>query len=191
MSDRTDDQLLRAYARGQDSAFEELVDRHGAHVKSYALRLLRSREQAEEIYEETFLRIIQGKGSWEARGTVRGFLFTVAHRLCLDVLRDRKKERDAMPSLIQMSEARQVAPSPEAAVQLGERAAQLETALGQLAEKHRDVLLLRAVHGLSAEETAEALEIATSQVYDRLSYARKKLAALLAEPATPRHRGKP
>ena len=150
-----------------------------------------TREQAEEIYEETFLRIIQGKGSWEARGTVRGFLFTVAHRLCLDVLRDRKKERDAVPSLIQMSEARQVAPSPEAAAQLGERAAQLETALGQLAEKHRDVLLLRAVHGLSAEETAEVLEIATSQVYDRLSYARKKLAGLLAEPATPRHRDKP
>lgn len=186
MSDPTDDQLLVAYARGQDSAFEELVARHGVAVKSYALRLLRSREHAEEIYEETFLRIIQTKGAWESRGTVRGFLFTVAHRLCLDVLRKRKRESDAVPALIQLNDGRPVAPSPEAFALLGERADQLERALGQLAARHRDVILLRAVHGLSAAETAEVLQIRPSQVYDRLSYARKQLALLLEEPQTRR-----
>ena len=191
MTDRTDDQLLHAYARGQDSAFEELVERHGAAVKSYALRLLRSPERAEEIFEETFLRIIQGKGRWEPRGTVRGFLFTVAHRLCLDVLRARKRERDAVPGLIQLSAGRSFAPSPEAAALLGERASQLEDALGRLAVKHREVLLLRAVHGLDPDEAAEVLGITARQVYDRLSYARKRLAAALQENTPPKSRELP
>jgi len=176
---RTDEQLLHAFSRGHESAFEELVARHGAPVKAYALRLLHSREQAEEVFEETFLRVIRAKGRWEARGTVRGYLFTIAHRLCLDILRKRRLEREAVPTLVQMSQSRTVTPSPEAAALLGERATQLETAIGQLAEEHRDVLLLRAIHGLSVAETAAVLGITPTQVYDRMSYARKRLATLL------------
>lgn len=182
MAPKTDEDLLRAFGRGQDSAFEELVVRHGAALKSYALRMLHSPEQAEEVYEETFLRVLRQRGTWETRGTVRGYFFTIARRLCLDVLRRRKLEREASSTLLVMAESRAVAPSPEASAMLGQRARQLEDALGQLSPEHRDVLLLRAIHGLDTAETAAVLGIDPAQVYDRLSYARKRLARLLEQP---------
>jgi RNA polymerase sigma-70 factor, ECF subfamily len=158
------------------------VERYGGAIKSYALRMLRSAELAEEVYEDTFLRILRARGQrWNARGTVRGYLFTIAHRLCLDELRRRRTRREAVPSLIALAEARPVRPSPEAAAVLGERADQLERALQQLPDEHREVLILRLIHGLSAAETGRTVGLTESQVNSQLSYARKQLRRLLTD----------
>lgn len=170
-----DEKLLREYRKGREAAFEELVRRHGPAIKAYALRMLRNSEQAEEIFEETFLRVATARGQWENRGTVRGYLFTIAHRLCIDVLRRRKVERAAFPGLVEMARYRRFTPSPEASAVMGQRAEQLETAIAALPEEHRQVLLMRVVHGLSAAETGEALGLTSDQVHSQLSYARKRL----------------
>lgn len=75
--------------------------------------MLHSPQQAEEVYVETFLRVARTT-VWEERGTVRGYLFTIAHRLCLDILRQRKVTRLAVPHLVELAEARPPTPSPEA-----------------------------------------------------------------------------
>lgn len=168
-----DDQLLRAFAGGREDAFTVLVERYGEAIKGYALRMLHSPQQAEEVYVETFLRVARGR--CEPRGTVRGFLFTVAHRLCLDTLRQRKVARLAVPHLVEMAEARPPSPSPEAVAVLKQEASALEEALARLPTEHREVLLLRVVHGLSAAEAGEALGLSPGQVDSQLSYARKKL----------------
>jgi len=178
---RTDAQLLKAFTRGQEAAFTAIVDRHGAAVKSYALRLLSSPEEAEEVFEETFIRLIRAKGRWEGRAKLRTWLFTVAHRMCIDILRRRQVELRAQPSLIAMADSRQVSPSPEARAALGEEAERLEAAIGRLPDRHRQVLLLRAIHGLSGAETAAVLGGDEDQVHSQLSYARKRLAQLLDE----------
>jgi len=82
---RTDAQLVEAFARGDEEAFEVIVNRHGAAVKSYALRLLCSPEEAEEVFEETFIRLVRDEGRWEGRAQLRTWLFTVAHRMCIDI----------------------------------------------------------------------------------------------------------
>jgi RNA polymerase sigma-70 factor, ECF subfamily len=181
---RTDEQLIRAVSRGDDQAFEVLVERHGSAIKAYSLRMLRSAELAEEVYTETFLRVLEARGrSWQARGTVRGYLFTIAHRLCLDELRRRKTRREAAPGLVALAESRPVRPSPEATAVLGQRADRMEEALLALPEEHRTVLLLRVVHGLSAAETGRATGLTEEQVHSQVSYARKRLRELLVEPA--------
>lgn len=180
-SPRDDDQLLRAFAGGDTRAFEELVGRYGGALKGYALRMLQSPQQAEEVYTETFLRVATHRGAWENRGTVRGWLFTIAHRLCIDILRQRKVARDAVPHLVDLSTVRPCPPSPEAQMVLRERAAMLEEGLARLPEEHRQVLLMRVVHGLSAAETGAALSLTESQVHSELSYARKRLREHLAE----------
>ncbi len=182
MDSLTDPQLLTLFARGRESAFEELVRRHGAGIKGYALRMLHSPEQAEEIYAETFLRVAVARGVWEDRGTVRSWLFTIAHRLCLDVLRRRATERRAQPGVLEMGASWSTPPSPEASALMGERATQLEQALSALPTEHREVLLLRVVHGLSASECAATLGVREDQVHSQLSYARKKLRELLEAP---------
>lgn len=179
----TDADLLHAFRTGDERAFEELVHRHGAAIKAYALRMLRNREHAEEIYEDTFLRVATARGRWVERGTVKSWLYTIAHNKCLDRLRRRKTVRSARSTVIELESARQLRPNPEAQALLGERASQLERALGQLPEEHRQVLLLRTVHGLSARETAQALDLSESQIHSQLSYARKLLRQQLDMPA--------
>ncbi len=186
LTDLPDDQLLRAFAAGREAAFTVLVERYGQPIKGYALRMLHSPQQAEEVYVETFLRVARARGAWEDRGTVRGWLFTMAHRLCLDILRQRKVTRDAVPHLVELAEARPPSPSPEAQAALREQAAVLEELLARLPPEHRQVLLLRVVHGLSAAETAEALGMDVGQVDSQLSYARKRLRSWMEDGAARR-----
>lgn len=186
LADSTDEQLLGAFVRGRQQGFEALVGRHGMDVKAYALRVLRSPEQAEEVYVEAFTKLARQAPSWQPRGTVRGFLFTTAHRQCLDILRKRKTERDATPQLIDLERARTFQPSPEARAMLGELADELERAIAELPDTHRQVLLLRAVHGLSARDVAGITGLQASQVDSKFSYARRALrSALGAEAAIP------
>lgn len=175
LSDSPDPLLLRLLGRGHHAAFDELVSRHGAAVKAYALRMLHNPEQAEEIYSETFLRVATAQGAWEERGTVRGWLFTIAHRLCIDVLRRRATERRLMPGVLEMSSTYSVPASPEASALMGEQAAMLERALASLPVEHRQIVLLRVLHGLSASECADALGLREDQVHSQLSYARRRL----------------
>ncbi len=174
---------MRQWGRGREAAFDVLLRRHGGAIKAYALRMLRSAEQAEDIYVETFVRAARAGSTWQNSGTVRGFLFTVAHRLCLDVLRRRKTEREAMPGLIALAECRAVDAGPEAMAVLGQQARQLEAALQRLPDEHRQALLLRVVHGLSGDEVAATLGLSRAQVDSQVSYARKRLKKLLTLPA--------
>lgn len=185
MREQTDVELLTAYAQGEEAAFTELVARHGRAIKGFSMRLLHSPELAEEVYVETFLRLARLEGRWEQRGTVRGYLFTVARRLCLDRLRRRQVARRALPRVIVMEENRAVRPSPEAQASMGEQAALLEQALATLPPTHRDVLLMRTVHGLSSAEVGAAIGATEDQVHSKLSYARRRLRQAMARLAEP------
>jgi RNA polymerase sigma-70 factor (ECF subfamily) len=181
-----DDQLLAAFGRGDDAAFATLVERHGAAIKTYALRMLRNAEAAEDVYVETFTRVAAQRGRWTPGGTVRGYLFTIAHRLCIDVIKRRQREIAGQAQVIELETHREVAASPEAVAILDQTAAALERAIAQLPEAHRQVLLLRVVHELSTEETAAIVGLGEEQVRSQLSYARKQLRVHLAEGAAPR-----
>lgn len=176
-----DIELITAWRRGSEPAFSELVERHGAAIKGYALRMLRNREQAEDVYADTFVRVAQSKGTWQDRGSVRSWLFTIAHRLCIDVIRKRRTVRDTSKQVLQLQLERGWTPSPEAAAALGERVAWLEHCLQTLPEESRQVVLLRLVHGLTGEECAQVLGLKRSQVDSKLSYARRLLRESLEQ----------
>lgn len=181
-----DAQLLDAFRRGKQAAFGVLVDRHGEAIKGFALRMLHDRAQAEDVYADSFVRLAEAKGVWDQRGSVRGFLFTIARNLCFDLLRKRAVQRRMAPTVREIEEFRVPTPNPEAAVLLGERARLLEAALAKLPVEHREILLLRTVHGLTAVETAEAVGSSADQVDSALSYCRKRLRVLLDEPVASR-----
>jgi RNA polymerase sigma-70 factor (ECF subfamily) len=183
----SDVELLERFAGGDDASFSELVRRHGPAIKAFALRLLNSRDDAEDVFAETFLRVARARGAWEDRGTVRAWLFTIARRQCLDVLRHRAVERRAEHQLVELERHRGATPSPEARAMLGQQAERLERALARIPESHREVLLLRTVHGLDARETALAVEITEDQVHSMLSYARKRLRELLDDTGEEAH----
>lgn len=164
--------------RGDERAFTALVERLGAAVKGFAIRMLRSQDQAEDVYAETFLRLANAR--WQPTGSVRGFVFTIARRLCLDVLRQRRTVRQSVPHLVELDWGAPT-PNPEARALLKEQAGWLEAGLARLPVEHREVLLLRVVHGLSAAEVATVTGLQEDQVHSQVSYARKRLRSVLDE----------
>jgi len=171
---------MRDWLNRDTRAFEALVARHGRSVKGYALRMLGNAAEAEDVYAETFMRLARRTDAWKDTGTVRGWLFTIARRLCIDELRQRKRFLENTPGLVSLEQGRTWTPSPEARAILGDRIASLERALGRLNPTHRDVVLLRLVHGFSAKETAGVLECTPQQVDSRLAHARRQLKRWLS-----------
>src|SRR6267154_1809496 len=85
--ERTDEELLAAYQQGDPGAFEALLRRHRAPLFTFLLRMLGERERAEDLAQETFLRIVKGAQAWEHRARFQTWLFTIARNLCVDQAR--------------------------------------------------------------------------------------------------------
>ena len=181
MSDQTDKGLLDAYARGDERSFTLLMERYGRSLKGYAFRLLKNQEQAEEVCSETFLRLAIHKRRLDGKeASVRSYIFTIAHNLCMDLFRRQRTQRMHAENILELTLTQQSIPSPEAVAIMGERAAMLEAAISRLSEEHRQVILLRSTHGFSAKEAASIIGIDSHQVDSLLSYAKKKLRVELA-----------
>jgi len=105
--ERTDEELLAAYQQGDPGSFEDLLRRHRAPLFTFLLRMLGDRERAEDLAQETFLRIVKGAQAWEHRARFQTWLFTIARNLCADqARRDRRGAdrllhgADALPHLL-------------------------------------------------------------------------------------------
>ena len=175
--EETDEALLLDFERsGNESSFNALFERYHARVIGYAWRMVGRREEAEEICLEAFARIAEGR--WKPTGSLRSFLFTVAHRLAVDRLRRRQRAFAAEPALIH-SAGHPATPEDDA---LGdEDRVRLERALLALPEDHRSVLLLYYGQELGSREVAEVLGCTDQQVRSRLSYARRLLREQMEE----------
>src|SRR3954466_8636569 len=94
--ERTDEELLAAYQQGDPGAFEALLRRYRAPLFTFLLRMLGDREKAEDLGQETFLRIVKGAHAWEHRARFQTWLFTIARNLCVDhARRDRFRRGDS------------------------------------------------------------------------------------------------
>ncbi len=89
----TDDELVRAYAGGDVTAFATLYTRYEARVFGFCLRYLGDRDTAADAFQETFMRLVDGAVGYEPRGRFPSWIFTIARRVCIDILRADKKHR--------------------------------------------------------------------------------------------------
>ena len=169
-----DSALMARFRQGDHTAFNRLFDRYRDRVISYSWRMLRNHEEAEEVALEAFCRVVEG--AWSPGGSFRAFLFTVAHRLCIDRLRKRQRTTRFV-RLWKAAEGRSV--TPEESVAADEQHAALESAIAGLPEPHRAAVLLYYGQELRSKEVAEILDCSDQQVRSRLSYARKRLRVLL------------
>jgi RNA polymerase sigma-70 factor (ECF subfamily) len=186
-TDQTDEQLMRRFQRGEARAFETLMIRHRTAVHSFLLRLTGERTRAEDLAQETFLRLVKGAAGWEPRAAVRTWLFTIARNLATDAAR-RQALRATEPLDAPAADGRPrqpapvaTGPSPDLAAEAAQLRPRLEAALAALPAAQREVFLLREHAGLSFEEIAEATGANPNTVKSRLRYAllalRERLAA--------------
>lgn len=162
---RTDEALCEAWTRGDRAALGELYRRYRAGVTTYARRMLRSHEEAEDVCVEAFTQVL--KGRYQARGSFRSFLFTVTHRLCLDRFRRSGRAQRALDALPEPGGG----DSPEDTVVQGDRLRKLGAAIDKLPEAHRSVILLYYGQDLTSKEVAEILGWRHDQARSKIAYA--------------------
>jgi len=166
----SDDQLMQAVAHGDLDAFNIIVLRYQNHAWRTAYRLLGDAMEAEDVAQETFLKILKAAPLYRPTASFRTYLYTIAYRLCLDT---RKKSR---PSLMDMIPDRP-STSPSAVENLvsRERGEEIRHALESLPLNQRTAIVLKHDEGLSYAEIAQVMDTSLKSVEMLIRRAREKL----------------
>ena len=171
--------LVLRVGEGDVGAYRELVARYAPQLLRFATRVLRDPAEAEDVVQETCLRLWQHAREYTPRARVTTWLHRIAHNLAVDRLRARGRlkplpdeDEDAMPE-----SARQPSLIDEK-----RRLLALDAALAELPERQAAALTLVHLHGLSGKEAAEVLGVGAEALESLLSRARRALKAGLTEP---------
>ena len=92
-----DEELMQDLQRGEMEAFDALYERHARLLFNFIRRLLRDESLAEDVFQETCMRVLDSAGRFDPRARFRTWLYTVAHNLCMDELR-RRRRRMSIPA---------------------------------------------------------------------------------------------
>jgi len=150
----------------------ELFRTLGASVYGYAMSLLGKAAEAEEVLSETFLRVCKKKEQYSGRGSIRAWVFSIAHRLCIDVLRDRAKS----PELLSLPEQLpSTDPPPTLLTDKHERQAIIAQAIKRLSDEQKEVIMLKIYGGLTFRQISQALGIPLGTVLGRMHQGLKRL----------------
>ena len=174
--EETDDALVLRLADGCDGAMATLSDRHLRPVLACAWRILGDRAEAEDVAQETFVRLLRKAPDWQPDGpALRSWLLRVATNLCLD--RRRVRARVApLPDDIERFEDREKPPiDDDIAIRHAVR-----RAVADLPDRQRAALVLVHFQGLSGREAADALGVSAEAVESLLARARRRLRTILS-----------
>lgn len=176
--DRSDECLLAETMEGDGQALTVLVQRYHAPLLAYLYRYGGDHALAEDLVQETFLRVLR-QDSYRLGRPVRPWLYATATNLARDHFKSAAVVRAVRPDEATWSALPDQGPGPEARAicRLGER--EVAAAVGGLGHQHRAVLLLRLYHDLELREIAETLGIPVGTVKSRLSVGLRRLRELL------------
>jgi RNA polymerase sigma-70 factor (ECF subfamily) len=179
--DESDETLMLRFQAGEPRAFEALVFRHRTPVFSFLLRLTGDRARAEDLCQDTFLKVVRAAGGWQERARFQAWLYSIARNLAVDEAR-RMAFRRAEPLGPGAPGGDPPAsdPAPDRAVESALLRPKLEAAVAGLPEEQREVFLLREYAGLRFAEIAEVTRTPENTVKSRMRYALLALRASLA-----------
>jgi RNA polymerase sigma-70 factor (ECF subfamily) len=175
--DRDDERSLVARLRAGDTgAFDVVYDAYRPRVFTFLLRMSRSRTVAEDLLDETWLRLVQHAHNLRPDTRVGPWLFTVARNLYWSYRRSSLVEDASVPQLLGLWPSPPPWPSPFDVAAAGELQRRVERALSRLSPQHREVLLLVGQEGFTPADAAAVCGISAEALRQRLSRARAALA---------------
>jgi RNA polymerase sigma-70 factor (ECF subfamily) len=173
--------LVSRLREGDTAAFDAVYEVFHTPLFTFLLRLSRRRDVAEDLLEETWLRLVKHARRLRPDTRLAAWLFTVARHLHVSYLRSRVLEDAAAASLIALWPFSIERVSPFEATAANELERRIERALTSMPTTSREVLLLVGVAGLDQADAADVCGITTEALRQRLSRARALLARALAE----------
>ena len=189
----TDDlTLVKRVRSGDQRAFRLLVERYQRKVYAVALGMLRDKEEAMDVSQEAFVKVYKYLDHFKGDSSFYTWLYRITSNICIDLLRKRNATRGEAVEFdetmaMDVSEANlgalgsKLGTNPQKSALRRELAEKIQEALEQVPEKHRAILLLREVEGMSYEDLARTLEIPKGTVMSRLFHARQKVQKILSE----------
>jgi RNA polymerase sigma-70 factor (ECF subfamily) len=196
--DLSDEALVANYRQSKDpTLFKSLVRRYENRLYNAAFRMLGNAEEAEEVVQDTCVKLHQSIDRFRAQSSFAAWLFQIAHNTCLDKLRTKQRRKtfgfglfsfdpqsttdkddaDEVPMVI--SQAADSAPNPAEKLDLSEQGSIISASLRQLPESQRSVVVLHDIEGFSYQEISEIVGANIGTVRSRLHYGRIKLRELL------------
>ena len=172
---------MLAFQAGDARAFEVLLRRHRTAVFNFILRFTGDRTKAEDLLQETWLKVVRSAPQYETKAKFTTWAFTIARNLCVDLKRRevfRKTEsldgtagegEDERPAHEPASE--EPSANPERSAHAARLRPAVEKALASLPPEQREVFVLREISGLAFKEIAEATGTPENTVKSRMRYA--------------------
>lgn len=173
------DPWLRALKSGEMGAVEEFVRKHAEPLRRYLAVMLRSEADAEDLAQETFLRLVNSLGAFRGDASVKTYLYRIAHNLALNHLASSSKVHEVFPE--ELPDRPSEAPSPQRLAYGKEMDAMVRGALASLPPQQRAVVALRIWQDLSFKEIAGVLSLAEGTVKAHYFFALRNLRKRLEE----------
>ena len=187
----SDQDVVHHAVQGREAAYRELIRRYQRPVFSLVYRMVRDRELAEDLAQETFIKVLNAIDSYRPEYKFSSWIFKIANNAAIDQLRRRGLNTlslDGSPhaesaaaieaTTLQISDGAENQLDEVASRELG---SQIELAINQLRPEYRSCIILRHIDGRPYEEIAEMLDLPLGTVKTYIHRARNELRILLAD----------
>jgi RNA polymerase sigma-70 factor (ECF subfamily) len=172
----TDEELMLAYARDDLRAFDRLYARNRGPLYRFLLRSAGNRASADELFQETWVRVIGARQRYRPDARFSTWLLGIAHRLLID--QSRRSRPQSGTEAAELALAQEPAPeheAPDQALGAFELARRVQSALAELPAEQREAFLMRAELDLGPDEIALATGVGRETAKSRLRYAVARL----------------
>lgn len=181
-----ENKLANKAVKGDNSAFEALMEKHMGIIYNIALRMTANQDDAEDMTQEIMIKIFRSLGSFKGNSKFSTWIYRVAVNTCLDELK-KKKNKKHLSLDAEISgddgenqiEIKDDSPSPEKLAEQNELRDMVAAAVKLLSDEHRAVIVLRDIRGMSYSEIAGILGCSDGTVKSRISRARAQLKMIL------------
>ena len=182
----TDEQLVRAYAKGNNEAFDTLLRRHQDRIFSYILRIIKNEDIANGILQETFVKAIQTirLGRYTENGKFPAWISRIAHNLIIDYYRQEKSENLQSADLtdVDILNRKELCEDTIEDIMISNQIRDdVKYLIEELPELQKEVLMMRYYQNLSFKEIAEITGVSINTALGRMRYAILNLRRIARE----------
>jgi RNA polymerase sigma factor (sigma-70 family) len=182
----SDNELVNQFIGGNSNAIEQLIKRHKRKVFTYILIIVRNREQSEDLFQETFLKVIKSlkEGKYTDDGRFLGWVMRIAHNLIIDSVRRNQRlktvSRDDYEYDI-FNQKKYTEPHAEQVVVKQEVQRDVRRLIDELPDVQQQVVIMRHFMGMSFKEIADETNVSINTALGRMRYALINMRRIIDE----------